>query len=161
MEPKFKARRSWFLRIVLAPVRGLCKVRDLYVRSLSGYADKMSHAGVSGLQVISQDMNPAKSFSVGSARGRGYEDYQELVRAASTRTGGYRGNFDSCVEQQIRAGPGDGPLAMRVRSSSVVMGRIDEDKPCCSFGEDDDGGNGGRGKYGILYPRSKSHGLVR
>ncbi|PIN11603.1 hypothetical protein CDL12_15788 [Handroanthus impetiginosus] len=152
------SQQNRFLRIITGPIRALCKARDFYVRSMTEYADRMNYGNVMAVPGTSQVSGLPKSFSVGSGRSYNSEDFQELVRAASARMSGERIDLDSYIKQQMKmragsAAAGSGPQAMPPRSSSVVMGRIDEDKPCCYFGED----VVMRSKNEIKYPRSKSH----
>ncbi|XP_073121060.1 uncharacterized protein [Henckelia pumila] len=150
------SQENMFLRIIAIPARALAKARDLYVKSITRYADKMiNYSNVMGMPQVS---GLPKSFSVNSAGSRHDEDFRELVRAASARsTIGGRVDLDMYMKAEMmkfRAGSGNGPLP---RSSSVAMGRIDEDKPCCSFGEEIININYIKHKY----PRSKSHVVAR
>lgn len=141
------SQRSRFLRIITVPVRALSRARDLYVRSLTDYADKMNYGNAMPIPVTSQVTALPKSFSVSSARSHEFED---LVRASSTRSMGDRVDLDSYIKlQQMKMRAAPAPRAMPPRSTSVAMGRIDEDSPCCYFGEDCD----------IKFPRSRSHAL--
>lgn len=151
------SQQNRFLRIITVPVRILSKARDFYVKSMTGYADRMNYGGVMAIPVTSQVSGLPRSFSVSSARSQENEDFQELVRAASVRSSGDRINLDSYIKHQmkVRAGSRDGPRAMPPRSSSVAMGRIDEDRPCCYFGEDSSSFINARNE--IKYPRSRSH----
>ncbi|KAI3465246.1 hypothetical protein Pfo_021909 [Paulownia fortunei] len=152
------SQQNRFLRIITVPIRALCKARDFYVKSMTDYADRMNYGNVVAVPGTSQVSVLPKSFSVSSARSNySNEDFQELVRAASARGIGDRVELDSYIKQQMkmRSGSGGGPRAMPPRSSSVAMGRIDEDRPCCYFGEDNS--NIISSKNEIKYPRSRSH----
>ncbi|GFQ05410.1 hypothetical protein PHJA_002685100 [Phtheirospermum japonicum] len=140
-----------FIRIITTPFRALCKARDFYVRSMMNCANR----NIVGLQGTSQTTGLPRSFSVSSARSSDTdEDYRELVRAASARNIGSRIDLDAYIS----------PQAMPPRSISVAMGRIDEDRPCCYFGEDNvivDGNKVVNVKSELKYPRSKSHAVTR
>ncbi|KAH6796144.1 hypothetical protein C2S51_037130 [Perilla frutescens var. frutescens] len=148
------SQQNRFLRIITVPVRALSRARDFYVRSLSDYADKMNYGTAMPIPVTSQVTALPKSFSVSSARSH---EFENMVRASSTRTMGDRVDIDSYIKQQMRmnAGPPPvGPRAMPPRSTSVAMGRIDEDGPAY-FGDDNGGLINTRNE--IKYPRSRSH----
>lgn len=156
---KAKGRQhNRFLRMITIPFRALCKARDFYVRSMMDCASR----NVIGLQGTSQAPGLPRSFSASSARSNDDEDFRELVRAASAdRNIGGRIDLDEYLKQEVgmRAG---GPRGMPPRSNTVAMGRIDEERPCCYFGED------WKGKIGFVnmkdelkYPRSKSHAVAR
>lgn len=131
------SQENRFLRIITIPVRALAKARDLYVKSMTRYADKINYSNVMGLPQVS---GLPKSFSVNSDGSFHDEDFRELVRAASAGSIGSRVDLDMYIKAEMmkihEAGSGNGSRAMPPRSSSVAMGRIDEDKPCCSFGEE-------------------------
>lgn len=141
--------RSRFARIISTPVRVLCKARDLYVRTLSDYADRIE-LGSMGCPVGQYPPLP-RSFSAASSRSDGNDDLRDLIRAASARTYGDRIDMEA-----IRQKPGalrKPSLGSRVlpKSSSVRMGRIDEDLPC-----EFDRGGAGAAEHGLPFPRSRS-----
>ncbi|PIN21100.1 hypothetical protein CDL12_06201 [Handroanthus impetiginosus] len=114
-----------------------------------------------GLHGTSQAPGLPRSFSTSSARSDDSEDYRELVRAASARSSiGRKIDVEAYLKQQMTVRPGSaaGPQAMPPRSISVAMGKIDEERPCCYFGEDFNGINV---KNELKYPRSKSHAVGR
>ncbi|EYU32387.1 hypothetical protein MIMGU_mgv1a016061mg [Erythranthe guttata] len=125
------SQRKMFMRIITTPIRALCKARDLYVRGLTQYGDRMNLGNVMAVQGTSQCSGLPRSFSVSSARSTGN-----------------RADHMDC---------GAGPRAMPPRSSSVAMGRIDEDRPYINFGDQDIFNSG---KNGINYPRSRSHAVT-
>ncbi|KAL8058661.1 hypothetical protein ABFX02_03G034300 [Erythranthe guttata] len=140
------SQRKLFMRIITTPIRALSKARDLYVKSLSDYGDRMNLGNVmAAAQGTSHVSGLPKSFSVNSARSTKNEDLPELFRAASARS------------TADIVGSGAGPRAMPPRSSSVAMGRIDEDRPYINFGDQDIFNSG---KNGIMYPRSRSHAVT-
>ncbi|KAK6160592.1 hypothetical protein DH2020_003973 [Rehmannia glutinosa] len=153
------SQQNRFLRMITIPIRALCKARDFYVKSMTNYADRMNYGNVVAVPGASQVSVLPKSFSVSSARSYNDEDFRELLRVASARGVGDRVGLDSFVikeQMKMRAGSGGGPQAMPPRSSSVTMGRIDEDSPCCYFGEDNST-NFVSARNKMQYPRSKSH----
>ena len=98
-------------RVLTSPLRALRRVRDLYVRSITGCAGNGNFrvAAGSGGMPRSYSLNPSRA-SISSE-----EDLRELVRAAS------RG---SSIWPSVP------------RSQSAAIGRIDEDKPCAFNGQD-------------------------
>ncbi|XP_073051732.1 uncharacterized protein [Primulina eburnea] len=130
---------SRFLRIVTIPIRALGKARDRYVKSLTDYADRVNYSTSTKFVGVSRASGLPKSFSVNPARSYDSEDFRELVRVASARSLGTSADLDVYMKQQTKTteGPRSGVRAgMPPRSSSVAMGRIDEDKACSSFGEE-------------------------
>lgn len=139
-------------RLIKAPIRILAGARDFYVRSLSECSGHMAMVCPAG-QVLT---TLPRSFSVSSSRSHvssGDEDFQELVRAASTRS------LSSMLKKQEPPHTNKIPRAaqfygqrspnMGPRSFSTGMGRIDEENPI-EFGE------GIEVRTGPLYPRSRS-----
>lgn len=166
-----------FLRIITIPIRALCKARNFYVKSMTGYADRMHYgnSSVMGIQGTGQVHGLPKSYSVNSARSNSNEEYRELLRAASARNVG-PSDLDSFIRQQMtmrsasarrsqpRPQPQPQPQAMPPRSRSVAMGRIDEDSPCYYFGNlDNDIGKSNvvSVKNDFKYTRSRSHSVTR
>ncbi|KAL2529501.1 hypothetical protein Fot_22102 [Forsythia ovata] len=148
MKSKIRRQNS-FVRVITIPYRALCKARDFYVRSITDCSDMASYrpTKVSGLP---------KSYSVSSTRSSESEDFKELIRAASSRSIGSRIDLELYLQQQKKIGPvSAAEIRAMPRSSSVAMGKIDEDRPCCYFGEMD---------VNLLkelkYPRSKSHAVA-
>ncbi|KAL6578468.1 hypothetical protein OROMI_010796 [Orobanche minor] len=140
-------RNNKFIRIITIPFRALCKARDFYVSSMMDCGNR----NIIGLQGTSQAPGFPRSFSVSSARSNeSDEDYRGLIRATSARSIGSGIDLDDYIRQETKMKPGSrgGPQAMPPRSISVAMGRIDEDRPCCYFGED------------VIIPRSKSHAVT-
>lgn len=116
MSSKKKGKEGKFVKFMKGPVKILAGARDLYERSLSGCA---GHAAVQNA------MGPSTcgSFSLHSSRD---EDMKELIRIASTGK--------SVAEHLPSPSPVGGAAAV-LRSRTVNIGRIDEDKPC-EFGGD-------------------------
>ncbi|KAK4434336.1 hypothetical protein Salat_0596400 [Sesamum alatum] len=154
------SQKNRFLRLITTPFRALGKARDFYVKSMMDCAN----SNIIGLQGTSQAPSLPRSFSASSARSDNSEDFRELVRAASAHSFGNRVDLEEYIKQEMvkmRAGSGGGPRAMPPRSISVAMGKIDEDSPCCYFGEDIDGNGVINVKNEMKYPRSKSHAVAR
>ncbi|KAG8377552.1 hypothetical protein BUALT_Bualt08G0045000 [Buddleja alternifolia] len=158
------SQQNRLLRIITIPIRALCKARDLYVKSMNNYADRMNCGNVMAVPGKSQVAGLPKSFSVNSSRAYDNEDFRELVRARTTSD---RLSLESYMKHQMKMRAGRGPRAMPPRSSSVAMGRIDEDRPCCYFGEDynyNSSINNVSARIGndqlMKYPRSKSHAVA-
>ncbi|XVF64208.1 hypothetical protein PTKIN_Ptkin09bG0149700 [Pterospermum kingtungense] len=137
-----------FLRFITVPFRALGKARDLYVRSLTSCASRVSYGQSSG-----DYTGLPRSFSASSAISNDSEDLRELMRAASVRSLGHRNEIEMFLQQQLKLQTGSKGLP---KSSSVGMGRIDEDKPC-EFGENGDDAVLDKKKKNFLYPRSKSY----
>ncbi|KAK4793819.1 hypothetical protein SAY86_011813 [Trapa natans] len=114
-------KQSRLMRIIKAPIRGLCKARDLYVRSLSDCAN-MNDFSTVGYHV---DHYPPlrRSYSDG-------DDLRELIKAASEKTYGDRVDVEAIIEETSRAvrRPSLGSRVLP-KSSSVQMERIDEAGP--------------------------------
>ncbi|KAK2656786.1 hypothetical protein Ddye_009838 [Dipteronia dyeriana] len=121
----------------------LSKARDFYIRTMTECSDKVSYATTIGCTAGQPICLPRSYSTMSSSKSSNNEDdFRELVRAASTRGPGGRVEHDL-----IRQTPTTNNMP---RSYTVVVGRIDEDKPCDSFDVD------------VLlktnvYPRSKSH----
>ena len=143
-----------FLRFIAVPFKALGKARDLYVRSLTSCASRVSYGHSSG-DYTGQYSGLPRSFSASSATSNDNEDLRELIRAASVRSLGHRNEMEMFLQQQLRLQMGSKGLP---KSCSVGMGRIDEEKPC-EFEENDavvvDK------KQDFLYPRSKSYAVPK
>ncbi|CAA7393803.1 unnamed protein product [Spirodela intermedia] len=127
-------------RMVTAPFRALRRLRDLYVRSMTGCAGSGNFrkvtafpGGASAGIRRSYSLNPSRVSSSSE------DDLRDLVRAASQ---GARGSLNLSGFYQS---PGGKPTVPR--SQSVAIGRIDEDKPSDFTAEP---------VLGPLYPRSRS-----
>ncbi|KAL0395841.1 UNVERIFIED_CONTAM: hypothetical protein Scaly_0032500 [Sesamum calycinum] len=127
MSAKRIRTESRFARYMRGPVKALARARDLYVRSLSGCADHVHCADSMGFPAPHFESLP-RSFSTNSSYSKD-EDLKELVRIASTRS------LTGKVEAELHR---SGKPSAVARSRTVVIGRIDEEKPC-EFGEDFDG----------------------
>ncbi|KAE8057033.1 hypothetical protein FH972_013755 [Carpinus fangiana] len=144
-------QQNRFVRFITIPFRLLGKTRDLYVRSMTSCAQ-----GV-GSQTMGSAVALPKSFSVSSSRCSDDDDLRELIRAASTRTSVDRIDMDMILKQQAAqsAMMMSGSRGLP-KSSSVGMGKIDEDRPC-DFEEVGVGG----GKADLFYPRSRSYAVTK
>ncbi|KAL5558691.1 hypothetical protein UlMin_034902 [Ulmus minor] len=154
-----------FLRIIALPFRALGKARDLYVRSMTNSAQRISVYGSSMGGPAGQFEALPKSSSVRTSRGSDYDDdYAELVRAASARSYGNTLDMETILRQHLEQMMQSAPATATTtagstglpKSSSVGMGRIDEDQPC-EFGDQDGGGD----VKPKLYPRSKSYAVSK
>lgn len=138
---KGKASQNKFLRFLALPMRCLARTRDCYINGMNSYA--VANAPKPRVQ---------RSYSVSSSGSNDSDDYRELLKAASTR--GMEGRIElERLMQQYMKQQSAAAAAMRSsqrvrRSSSVAMGRIDEES-----GEDDSN----RGGDEMKYPRSKSY----
>ncbi|XP_059629738.1 uncharacterized protein LOC132272653 [Cornus florida] len=142
-----------FMRFITIPRRVLRKAKDVYVRSLTDCAEKISYGNMVGGPAAQVSSLP-KSFSVSSSRSNDSEDLRELIRATSTKSMGDRVDMDKFTQRQMRQ-PAPPNITVVPRSCSVGMGRIDEDRPC-DFGEDFNFGV----KADLLFPRSRSHAVT-
>lgn len=133
---KKSRKKNKFIRFVMIPFRVLGKARDLYVKSLTNYAERSSLSNSMGMSAGQFSTLP-KSFSVGPARSTEKEDYSELLRAASVRSLGHTNEVDFIlVEKKAREPPSTVPMTAMgskkfPKSVSVgmgFMGRIDEEK---------------------------------
>ncbi|CAN6303390.1 unnamed protein product [Urochloa humidicola] len=110
-----------------APARALGRARDMYVRGLTGCARYCPSDAAFGYPVFV----PAASSALSRSRSAGHwgaasaadEDLRELVRAASQRR----------VEQ--RAAEMREVARSQSMAAALSMARIDEDAPCCEFGD--------------------------
>ncbi|KAE8657049.1 FKBP-type peptidyl-prolyl cis-trans isomerase family protein [Hibiscus syriacus] len=142
-----------FMRFIAVPLKALGKARDLYVRSLTSCASSVSYGRAAG-----QCSGLPRSFCLSSATSNDKDDFRELIRAASVRSLGHRDKLDMLFRQQqqpprVRMGSKGLP-----KSSSVAMGRIDEENPC-EFEESEAAAVDK--KRDLLYPRSKSYAVTK
>ncbi|KAK4426429.1 hypothetical protein Salat_1411500 [Sesamum alatum] len=142
MSTKRISKESKFARYMKGPVKALARARDLYVRSLSGCADNVHCVDSMGFPTPHFESLP-RSFSTNSSYSNTSrdEDLKGLVRFASARS------LTGKVEAELHR---SGKPSAVARSRTVVIGRIDEDKPC-EFVEDSGGERPG------VYPRSRSY----
>ncbi|XVE55729.1 hypothetical protein DITRI_Ditri03aG0181700 [Diplodiscus trichospermus] len=144
------------VRFITVPFRALGKARDLYVRSLTRCASRVSY-GQSSCDYRGEYPGLPRSFSASSATSDDGEDLKELIRAASVRSLGHRNEIEMYLQQQL--GLKMGSKGLPKSCSVVMMGRIDEDKPC-EF-EENDGADVVDKKQDFLYPRSKSYAVTK
>lgn len=144
------------MQITRAPIRVLCKARDLYVKSMLNFAGsgRVGHGSIGG-----GTAQLPKSFSVNSSRAVvDDKEFKKLLRLVSAK-----GISD--VETYLRCRGGDrrsyGIESSGMRRSYSVgvgkIGRIDEDR-ACSFREEDDDEDDAEAD---LYPRSGSYAVRR
>lgn len=150
-------KQNMLMKIIGSPIRALGKARDAYVRSITSCGQNMSYGN---------PMDPAGRFSAlsrsqSAATSRrsdieGGEDFAELVRAASARTMVNRIDMDLVLKQQQQQQEMKNGLKGNKglpKSSSVGMGKIDEDKPF----EFSNVESGSVAFVKDSYPRSKSY----
>ncbi|OIW20873.1 hypothetical protein TanjilG_24951 [Lupinus angustifolius] len=139
-------KQCLFARIIASPIKAFGKARDMYVRSVTKCGQSMcSNVPMDGFGGYSTF---PRSYSTGSStRSEENDDFAELIRVASARTMGDRIGMSLDMkkhqqqqqqrqkQQQQKASKG------LLKSSSVGLAKIDEDKP---FEQD-------------YYPRSRSH----
>ncbi|KAI3768257.1 hypothetical protein L2E82_18792 [Cichorium intybus] len=135
MDEKKSQKPSIATRVLKAPVRAICKIRDLYISGMYSCAAGM---GAGGSAYTTTDL--PKSYSTTSSRN---EDFAELMRIASTKSLCNRLDGDFLHHKQMGAPP---PVP---RSQSVAIGRIDEESPT-DFGDDFI-------SKPEMFPRSRSH----
>ncbi|THU48104.1 hypothetical protein C4D60_Mb09t22700 [Musa balbisiana] len=105
-------------RCMKAPLRMLCRARDMYVRGLNVFADHMQHGAA-----VAYPAMASTNYSFPTARASaGDDDLRELIRAASLA--------------RARTLPRRAAAPAVRKSQSLAIGRIDEDKPCLSFDDD-------------------------
>ncbi|XP_042493216.1 uncharacterized protein LOC122072854 [Macadamia integrifolia] len=144
------SKQSRMSRMAKAPIRILCKARDLYVQTLTSCAGNMRHGGnydTNGLPAAPKSSsNFPRSFSVTSSRSSAAsdEDFRQLMRVASLKALHNKYGTQSPQQQWGRsqsvgasAPKGKGTLMPRSVSHSVAIARIDEDKPC-DFAEEEE-----------------------
>lgn len=113
-------------RYIKAPIRVLCKARDLYVRSLTDCSGMISYDAAMGCPAGVAYTLPT-SFVVNSSMSREEEDLRALMLALSQKS-----THEVVEASTIKNSRSKGLF----KSSSVgVIGRIDEDKPC-NFSDD-------------------------
>ncbi|XP_010647287.2 uncharacterized protein LOC104878482 [Vitis vinifera] len=120
-------------RCMKAPFKILACVRDLYIRSMTEFAGRVSYGSAMGCPTAQVSSLP-KSFSVSSSKSSGDQDLSELIKVASARSLSNKIELDLLRRQPSSKSPVTGTNVVP-RSMSVGIGRIDEDKPC-EFGED-------------------------
>ncbi|MFS7973683.1 hypothetical protein Hanom_Chr09g00859541 [Helianthus anomalus] len=127
------------IRVLKAPVKVMCKIRDLYVSSMFRCATGMG--GPTG----PYSSGLPRSYSTASSRTD--DDFIELMRIASIRSLGNRLDPEFLRRHQSPVPP------VVPRSQSAAIGRIDEDK-ACEFGND-------FRLNSEMFPRSRSHAVAR
>ena len=118
--------QSLFVKIMKSPIRALCKARDFYVRSITNCSDQMNYSN--NMDAVGRFAALPRSYSANSSRSDDNDDFKELMRAASARTMANGIDMDLILRQQQqrqKEAVGKG----LPKSSTVTMGRIDEDKP--------------------------------
>ncbi|KAG8503169.1 hypothetical protein CXB51_000867 [Gossypium anomalum] len=144
------------VRFITIPFRALGKARDLYVKSMTSCASRVSF-GQGSADYSGQYSGLPRSFSASSATSsHDNEDLRDLIRAASVRSLGHRNEIEMFMQEQLKQMRSSKGLP---KSSSVGMGRIDEDKPCDDFEEKDEAPVDNK-KQDSLFKRSKTYASV-
>ncbi|KAI3462672.1 hypothetical protein Pfo_019335 [Paulownia fortunei] len=156
MSTKRDRKESKFARYMKGPIKILARARDCYVQSLTGCAGHVAYANAIGGCPTPHPVSLPRSFSASSSYSNYSsrdEDLRELIRIASTRS--LTGKAEAELLRTRKSPPlgGEG-VAGVPRSRTVVIGRIDEEKPY-EFGGD----RVGEGPE--VYPRSRSYAASR
>jgi len=122
-------KQNKFVWIITTPFRVLGKARDAYVRSITQCGHNMNYSNP--VDAAGRFEALPRSYSVATSRSDN-EDFAELLRAASARTLVGRIDVDLVLkQQQAQTQAQSRPLSSNglPKSTSVGMGRIDEDTP--------------------------------
>ncbi|KAK7351577.1 hypothetical protein VNO77_11133 [Canavalia gladiata] len=136
-------KQNKLVRIITTPIRVLGKAKDMYVRSITKCGHNMNYSNP--VDAAGRFEALPRSYSAATSRSEN-EDFAELLRAASARTLVNRIDMDLVLKQQASAQPVSSNGLPK--STSVGMGRIDEDTPL------------GEGDLPVVpksYPRSRSY----
>ncbi|KAG2724105.1 hypothetical protein I3760_01G002600 [Carya illinoinensis] len=121
-------KESKLSKYIKTPIRILAKIRDFYIKGMTECSGRFDYGTGTALGCPTTHISTLpKSFSTSSARSsNNNEDFQDLVRVASTRSLGNKVQQQAVVAKSpTTTAPDNMP-----RSRSVGFGRIDEDKPC-------------------------------
>ncbi|CAJ1973481.1 unnamed protein product [Sphenostylis stenocarpa] len=123
-----KGKQSKLVWIITTPFRVLGKAKDAYVRSITKCGHNMNYSNP--VDAAGRFEALPRSYSVATSRSDN-EDFAELLRAASARTLVNRIDVDLVLKQQAQAQAQTRPVSSNglPKSTSVGMGRIDEDTP--------------------------------
>lgn len=138
-------KEKLIVRCMKAPLRALCKARDLYVKSMTNCANNINY-----------NVYPStlpRSFSVASSRPSEEEDLREVMQMVMAQRS-LRVRAADMATTAAMPRPPVGPKGLP-KSHSVAIGRIDEEKPCY-FEEDNE-----KGKGRLFYPRSRSYATTK
>ncbi|KAK8623428.1 hypothetical protein V6N13_118313 [Hibiscus sabdariffa] len=148
-----------FVRFITIPFRALGKAKDLYVRSLTSCAASVSYGQGCG-DYAGQFPGLPRSVSASSAASsHDNEDLRDLIRAASVRSLGHRNEVEMFLQEQLKQMKAAKGLP---KSSSVGMGRIDEDK-AVEFEEKNEAHHADDNdkKQDPLFKRSKTYAVTK
>ncbi|KAE8690379.1 FKBP-type peptidyl-prolyl cis-trans isomerase family protein [Hibiscus syriacus] len=149
-----------FMRFITIPFRALGKAKDLYVKSLTSCAASVSFSQGGG-DYAGQYPGFPRSFSASSAASRrDDEDLKDLIRAASIRSLGHKNEVEMFLQEQLKQMRAAKGLP---KSSSVGMGKIDEDQPF-EFEEKNEVhrvDNNNKKKQDSLFTRSKTYAVTK
>ncbi|GMI64918.1 hypothetical protein like AT1G10140 [Hibiscus trionum] len=147
-----------FVRFITIPFRALGKARDLYVKSLTSCAAGVSF-GQGGGDYTGQYPGLPRSFSESSAASSyDNEDLRDLIRAASVRSLGHKNEVEMFLQEQLKQMRAAKGLP---KSSSVGMGRIEEDKPFESEENNEIHHVDNNKKQDSLFKRSKTYAVTK
>ncbi|KAK8512410.1 hypothetical protein V6N13_083043 [Hibiscus sabdariffa] len=152
--------KNKFVRFITIPFRALGKAKDLYVRSLTSCAASVSFGQGCGDYAGQYPGLPRSVSASSAASSHDNEDLRDLIRAASVRSLGHRNEVEMFLQEQLKqmkAAKGRLP-----KSSSVGMGRIDEDK-AVEFEEKDEAHHADDSdkKQDPLFKRSKTYAVTK
>ncbi|XP_020211504.1 uncharacterized protein LOC109796232 [Cajanus cajan] len=151
-----KGKQSKLVQIITTPFRVLGKARDMYVRSITKCGHNMNYSNP--VDAAGRFQALPRSYSAATSRSDN-DDFAELLRAASARTLVNTIDMDLVLkqqqqqqQQQAQAQAQPRPVSSNglPKSTSVGMGRIDEDSPF-------DLGQGELPALPKAYPRSRSY----
>ncbi|GMJ02571.1 hypothetical protein like AT1G58420 [Hibiscus trionum] len=150
-----------FVRFIRIPFRVLGKARDLYVKSLTSCAAGVSLGQGCGDYATGQYPGLPRSVSASSAASSlDNEDLRDLIRAASVRSLGHRNEVEMILQEQLKQMKAAKGLP---KSSSVGMGRIDEDRSV-EFEENKEvlhAGSNNDKKQDPLFKKSKTYAVTK
>lgn len=143
---KGNKKKNKLVWMIATPFRVLGKARDMYVSSITKCGHNMNYSNP--VDAAGRFQALPRSYSAATSRSDNNEDFAELLRAASARTLGNRIDVDLVLKQKAQARPVSSNGLPK--STSVGMGRIDEDTPY-------DLGEGEVPVVPKAYPRSRSY----
>lgn len=137
-------KEKLIVRCMKAPLKALCKARDLYVKNMTKCANNINYCAYPSTL--------PRSFSVASSR-PSEEDLREVMQMVMAQRSLRVKAADTTTTAAMPRPPvGPKPLP---KSHSVAIGRIDEEKP--SYFDEDSEKDKGR----LFYPRSRSYAMTK
>ncbi|KAJ0513521.1 hypothetical protein HanRHA438_Chr10g0448271 [Helianthus annuus] len=150
-------QKNMVIRIITTPFRAIRKAKDFYIRSITDCANHTNY-GVAAASLGNPMSRNSSTSSFGSSNAAA-EDLRELIRANSTTRNDLditRADLELYIKQHVATAKGSRRVP---RSVSVGMGRIDEEAPVSSFGDDADLGRKVKSDH-LMFPRSRSHAVT-